>query len=127
MSEIRINIPNAQIYGRLQSRYVDIADMDHDILEVFLPVSGLTIDVGWHPEFDPAGCFRIVLYRDFWQDQVRLPIYTRDPFEVAQIVRALAEEYSKGGSPINIACSGTTTGQQVQMISIAPNPYELVG
>lgn len=41
-----------------------------DLLEIGLP-SGNTIDVGWYPEHDPNGQYRVILYRDFTGDPFR--------------------------------------------------------
>jgi hypothetical protein len=51
-----------------------------DILEIDLP-SGKTIDVGWYPEHDVAGAFRVRLYRGNILDLVR-EVEIRDPDEV---------------------------------------------
>jgi hypothetical protein len=59
-------LPGAVVKGRLMPRY-ELKDLDQNILEIDVP-GGLTVDVGWHPEFDPNGSFRVVVYRDYWSD-----------------------------------------------------------
>ncbi len=91
MNTIPIPLPKGStIRGQLQDRY-DLADLDQDILEVGLP-NGLTIDVGWYPQYDPDGQFRIVVFRDYWPNHVRRPIFATTPFEVAEVLRNLAAD-----------------------------------
>jgi hypothetical protein len=64
-----------------------------DILEIELP-SDLTIDVGWYPEDDPAGAFQIVLYRDYWSNQLVPPVEVKTISDVVKEVEKLAKTYS---------------------------------
>lgn len=70
----------------------DPALLMQDILGVRLP-SGHVIDVGWYPQFDPEGRYKITLSNaDF--SRTFAVIYTRDVREVAEVVGRLA-----AGSP----------------------------
>lgn len=67
MSEINFNrwLPHANVKGALLSSYDPILDLpllDQDILEVVTP-TGLTISVGWFPQNDPNGSFRVTTFR----------------------------------------------------------------
>lgn len=64
-----------------------------DLLEIDLP-SGLTIDVGWYPEGDPGGAYRIVLFRGHWANQVVEPITTPDTDRAIEIIRTLCAIYA---------------------------------
>lgn len=55
------------------------------------------IDVGWHPDRDPDGSYRINVYRERWDQQLRRPIRTKDPHRVAEQIRKLAALF--GSSP----------------------------
>jgi hypothetical protein len=92
-----------------------------DVLLVAL-ARDIFIDVGWYPERDPNGAYRISVYRESWDNQLLLePIRTADPHEVAAWVRTLAARYSDqparevslsnpplwGGAKITSAAGGT--------------------
>ena len=95
--------------GQLCVTY-DPAYLVQDILEIDLP-NGITIDVGWHPESDPSGSFRIVVYRDYWSNQLTKPILTKEVLEVVESVRQLVREYSK--PTLTVACSSESRQEYV--------------
>lgn len=64
-----------------------------DLLEIDLP-SGLTIDVGWYPEGDPEGKYRIVLFRGYWENQLLEPITTPDTDKATKIIETLSAMYA---------------------------------
>jgi hypothetical protein len=90
---IPINIPGCQITGTLYDQYLP-EDLDQDILQVRLP-NGLTIDVGWYPEGDPNGAFKVVVYQRYWRNQLCDPVVTKKPSEAAKAVERLATKYYK--------------------------------
>ena len=83
---------NVQVRGQLELA-PDLDDLDQDILEVELE-NGLVIDVGWIPENDPTGAYRIVVYHQYWDNQITDPVFTKYPTEVAEIVDWLIRDYS---------------------------------
>lgn len=89
-----ISVAGARVKGVLYDEYPDPEYLDQDILQVSLP-NGVTIDVGWYPESDPTGSFRIVVYRGDWLRQLQTPIDTRNPQIVAAQARWLAEQYAQ--------------------------------
>jgi hypothetical protein len=78
-----------------------------DLVEVDLP-SGLTIDLGWYPEGEPSGSFQIVLYSEYWGNQIIPPIQKRTIPEVVQTVEELARLYSQSSSEAYVtSCANT--------------------
>jgi hypothetical protein len=69
-----------------------VAHLTQDVALVALP-GDVFIDVGWHPERDPSGSYKISVYRETWQNQLMEPILTNDPHEVARQVAFLAAKY----------------------------------
>lgn len=56
-----------------------------DLLLVRL-ADGTNIDVGWHPQFDPEGHYKVVHYGEDWECPLER-IYTRSLEEVVQYVQ----------------------------------------
>jgi hypothetical protein len=63
--------------------------LSEDLLEVSLP-SGRTIDVGWYPEHDPSGAYRVTLYLGHAGAPLK-QFETRDVYEALEEVRVLIE------------------------------------
>jgi hypothetical protein len=66
----------------------EVVELVSGMLEIDLP-DGRTIDVGWVPEHDPAGAYRVVVYRDYWHLHAAVA-WTRDRAEVVRAVAAMA-------------------------------------
>jgi hypothetical protein len=65
-----------------------------DVLFISLP-NEVFIDVGWYPEHDPLGSYRICVYQGAWDNQLLPdPIRTSDAYRVADEVSRLAREHS---------------------------------
>jgi len=90
---VPITVPGCRIKGMLCDSYPP-EDLDQDILQVSLP-NGITVDVGWYPDGDPDGEFKVVVYRKYWSNQLCAPFVTRGPREVAKAVEKLVVQYSK--------------------------------
>jgi hypothetical protein len=60
MNPPRLEMHGAEILFNSLSENPDPADLRHDLLAIRLP-DGSFIDVGWHPQFDPAGRYRVSL------------------------------------------------------------------
>lgn len=108
-----LGLGRIKVKGQLYATH-DPIYLVQDILEIDL-VNGISIDVGWHPESDPNGSFRIVVFQDFWRNQLRDPIRTTELFEVVDKVRSLVVEYSK--STIITTCSGESRHEIPFMIT----------
>jgi len=114
MKPINLNLSNLGV-GRLKikGQIYDTQDpvyLVQDILDIELP-NGNSIDVGWHPESDLDGSFRIVVYRDHWSNQLTKPIRTKDVLEVVEDVRQLVREYSK--PTVTVSCSNETRKERI--------------
>ena len=64
-----------------------------DLLEIDLP-SGVTIDVGWYPEGDPEGAYRIVVFKGYWVRQIIEPITTPETDRAVQVIRSLCSMFA---------------------------------
>jgi hypothetical protein len=62
-----------------------------DMIEVDLP-DGTTIEVGWVPEHNPSGSYRLVVFRDWWANKEESPLFTRSREQVIELVRAIARQ-----------------------------------
>jgi hypothetical protein len=96
MTPIKLKLPaDAVVAGEILRSYAGIPGrLSQDILHVRL-TSGVSIDVGWLPRFDPAGRFEIAVYAgDDWDNQLVEPIQTESPFDAALTVQQLAYDYS---------------------------------
>ena len=72
---------------------MDAGFLCDDILEVDLR-TGKTIEVGWVG--DPSnGYFRIVVFRDFWTNQIGSEIRVHTPKEVVEWIQYLAETHGE--------------------------------
>jgi len=78
------------------SLYADraLAHLTEDVALIDLG-NKVFIDVGWYPDRDPAGSYRITVYQEHWDKQLRKPIRSRDPRRVAEQIRKLATRFAK--------------------------------
>ena len=81
--------------------------LSHDLLEVSLP-SGKSIDVGWYPEHDPTGKYRVLLYRDQTGYSLR-EFFTTDPFEAVEKVHEWIESDRAESGYLSVSSSDHTT------------------
>src|SRR5262249_10233159 len=91
------------------------------ILEIELP-SDLTIDVGWYPEGDPVGAFQVVLYRDYWSNQLVPPVEVKTISDVVKEVEKLAKTYS---APREQPLTAQTQIQTATCITAPFSPQEI--
>jgi hypothetical protein len=104
MSWTELRLPkNVVVKGALPTGQLP-RDLVDDMLEIDLP-DGTTIDVGWVPEHDPRGAYRIVVFRDYWVNQVEEPLYTRSRERVLEALLAIVRERTR---PRFAAGSGLT-------------------
>jgi hypothetical protein len=105
MKPLELNLPmniEVEVIGQMYEAE-DPTELLQDILEIHLS-NGVCIDVGWHPECDPNGSYRIVVFRDYWPTQLREPICIKDPSEVREEIKRLVSEYSQNA--VALSCSG---------------------
>lgn len=84
LSSIQASYPTVTIKGEIFNSKSPVV-LSEDLLEVSLP-SGRTIDVGWYPEHNPSGSYRVLLYRDHTGYPLK-QIRTKDVFEVIQTLQ----------------------------------------
>jgi hypothetical protein len=93
--------PGSVVRGILLSSYDPVTDLpllDQDIVEIELP-NGMTISIGWFPEQDLAGHFRVTLFRPTRAELVRPPVEVKTPFEVAKAIERFAGEFTPRALP----------------------------
>jgi hypothetical protein len=85
---LELHIESKNIRGELRDDF-DVCELDQDILEADLP-NGVTISVGWFPECDPNGEFRINAFKNYWANKVSTTLTAKNSVEAANVVRLLA-------------------------------------
>lgn len=104
MPRIDLELPEAAriVHHALYSEK-DPEHLVQEQLSVALP-GGIVIDVMWSPEFDVSGAFVVNVFRDGWQDKVRRPFTTTDPYAAAREVECIAQECLSGalGGPAEV-------------------------
>lgn len=79
---------NSVIRGQLEDT-TDPTWLLQDMVEIDLP-NGNTIDIGWHPECDINGYYRIVLFKDQWENKIE-EFNTKKTQEVYNIVEEIGK------------------------------------
>lgn len=72
-------------------------ELTQNIAVVSLP-NGITIEVGWFPEHDPAGSFRVEVCRGFGVYFEREGI--KDAYDVAELVGELGDRFAGDGTTL---------------------------
>lgn len=102
MSSLKLNLPQGSVVrGELPQSMSDY--LSADMLEIDLR-DGTTIEVGWHPEDDPAGAFRLVVFRARWECQVESPRLYRTLESIRAAIENVAwlrcNEFDRGAKVI---------------------------
>ncbi len=92
----KINIKSGKIlYNDLnilnKSLSKQIFSLKEDLLQIEYP-DGYLIDVGWYPEFDITGHFKIMLIKDFNWDQPVKDITCKDLVELIKNIQKIIDE-----------------------------------
>ena len=103
--------PGTQVKGGIPTSR-DSAELVSDMVEIDLP-DGTTLDVGWVPEHDPDGRYRLKLYRGYWSETVAGPLYFKSLAETVATIRKIVRERS---APQSVAASGSI---EVRMPTVA--------
>ena len=61
----------------------DPSYLTEDMIEIDLP-DGRTIEVGWLPERDPGGAYRLTVFKDYWDDTFQ--VFIEDAQYVAELI-----------------------------------------
>ena len=64
----------------------DAFELHEDLLQLFHQKTGLTIDLGWYPSYDPGGHYRLLLVQNHQWDQPLERVETRLKAEVIACV-----------------------------------------
>src|SRR5262249_32498337 len=84
-ANLDLQIPeDAKVIGAIdESCGTDVLDQDMLLIELS---NGIGIDLGWYPEEDPDGSFRVVVFKDFWDQRVGEPFETRSIQEAVSFI-----------------------------------------
>jgi len=91
MTAVHLSLPEEAIVRGALYAENDPAYLVQDLLEVELP-RGIFIDVGWYPDHDPNGHYRIVVFERSWDNQLA-DYVTTDVTDVKFQVESLAERF----------------------------------
>src|SRR5580700_6693046 len=94
MNPIDLRIPDecgARIVFNSLYPVKQIPNLIQDVIFIELPNDDY-LDVGWYPEHDPNGSYRISLYHGDWSNQLIDPIIATNEIEVARRVRDIIVE-----------------------------------
>jgi hypothetical protein len=92
MTLIPLNLSaDAQVVGRLPDTS-NIHDLTQDMLQVSLP-GDVFVDVGWYPDWDPNGSYRIIVFQDEVENQLEAPFCSRDVQEVRDVLYTTVDKY----------------------------------
>ena len=94
MAVIQLQLPpEAKVLGALCDGE-NVADLDQDMVQIELP-GEVVVDVGWYPDHDPHGEYRLIVFRGNAVEILLEPVlYTR---EINKIKRAIARLVRKYG------------------------------
>lgn len=92
MTYVKLNLPDeAQVIGDLCDR-TDADYLTQDMLQVELP-GNVFIDVGWYPDLDPKGEYRIVVFKDRVENQIEPMFASRDVAEVEETIGRIVDRH----------------------------------
>lgn len=64
---------------------LDFESLKEDMLQASYE-SGYLLDVGWHPSFDPSGCFQIRVIKEFdWEE----PAYISSAYSYKEVIEKI--------------------------------------
>ena len=90
MKPIKLNLgPDVAVRGAIY-RSMNPVYLRETLLEIDTP-SGETIAVGWSPHRDPAGAYRVNVFRDYWTDENREEYSTPHLDELLKMLHRLVE------------------------------------
>ena len=92
MSAIQLHLPpQAKIVGSLNTRS-DLNMLDQDMLYIELPDS-IFICVGWYPDLDPQGEYRLVVFQETISQPLEEPVHTKDVRKIKAAIYTFVEKY----------------------------------
>lgn len=91
MSKVQLQFPpSVKVMGALYTR-ANVFDLTEDMLQLELP-GDLFIDVGWYPELDDSGTYKIIVFHDT-VDETLERFETKDYKAVVRELRSLIDRY----------------------------------
>ncbi len=89
---IQLNLPpQAKVTGALRSR-TTVQNLLQDMLQIVLP-DDIVIDVGWYPDWDPNGRYRVMVFQDDVDHPLEDDFTTKDVDAVKARIYDLVEKY----------------------------------
>lgn len=111
MNKVEFTFPESVVVRGALFTTTDPTYLVQDLLEIDLP-NGITIDAGWYPESDPNGSFQLVVFKGYWENQLREPFETQSITELASEVNRLVHEYQN--PTVTIPCSASSVDSSHQ-------------
>ncbi len=100
----------AKVTGALRTRD-NVRNLVQDMLQIEL--GNVVIDVGWYPDWNPNGEYRVTVFRDSYSDPIEPQLRTRDVTQVSDAIYRYVEKYS----PRVLARGSRTTFSTTQVFS----------
>src|SRR4026208_2199179 len=98
MTVIQLDLPPpVSVVGALHDRS-DVTCLDQDLLQLTLP-GDIVIDVGWYPDRDPHGQYRLIVFRGTTDRELERPLQSRDVRLIKHSVHHLVAKYLPNASP----------------------------
>jgi len=72
--------------------------LDQDMLQLTLP-GAVFIDVGWYPDCDPGGEYRVVVFRDDFESPLEEAFHAKEVAAVVDKIQRLLAKYAPTSSP----------------------------
>ncbi|HEY5311121.1 MAG TPA: hypothetical protein VIK18_01335 [Pirellulales bacterium] len=83
MAKIELNLGgDVKVRGTLYDKS-DPNYLSEDMIEIDLP-DGRTVEVGWLPDRDPSGSYRLTVFKDYWDDTFQ--VFLEDGRYVAELI-----------------------------------------
>ncbi len=90
-SVIHLNLPpHARVTGTLRSR-ATVQNLLEDMIQI--EIGNVVIDVGWYPDWDPNGEYRLTVFRDSYDSPIEAQLRTRDVSEVEAGIYEMVDRY----------------------------------
>ena len=113
----------AKITGALRTSS-NVRNLLQDMLQIEL--GNVVIDVGWYPDWNPNGEYRLTVFRDSYNDPIEPQLRTTDVRQIANAIYDFVEKYSprvftsgSGASPVSFVVVNQIYASQQRLIDVA--------
>jgi len=103
MSPICLKLPPGATSRGVLNTAPALSELREDMLDIALP-TGIRIDVGWWPAWDPTGEFVVTVYASDWDHPIE-QFFTKDLNEMIEAVEERAVRFSQDVSPVDSSTS----------------------